>query len=63
MKPEADTNDPIPPNSIPGEPGGEDVAAARQRMDALLAAENAIISALSSESYAFLGSTRQRVDQ
>ena len=58
------THDPIAQSTTPGEPGGDDLAAAQAQLGSLLAAGDAAISAaLSKDSAAFLSATQQRGGQ
>lgn len=58
------THDPVQKPIAAGEPGGDDLAAAQQQMDTLLAAaDTAINAALSQDSAAFLNATTQRGGQ
>ena len=64
MKLKHKTHEPIPQSAIPGEPGGDELAEAQQKLNALLASgDDAIASALSDDSTAFLASTQQRGGQ
>jgi hypothetical protein len=54
------TNESVPQNIIPGEPGGDDLADVQQKMNDLLSAGDAAIAAtLSGDSEKYLSSAHQ----
>ena len=64
MKQHEKNHDEIPRNTGSGDPGGDGLAEAQQKMTELHAAGDAVISAaLSGDSAAFLAATQQRGGQ